>query len=79
MLNTLTGKVSWPCFARNIRVAMAEDGIGCREAAKTIGISPATLSRITRHSKEPTATNYLKIMDWLGRRMVQPLGGRNAG
>lgn len=52
-------------FGRNIRVRTAQRNIHMYEAAREIGCSAATLSRIC-HGKSPSVENYLRIRSWLG-------------
>lgn len=51
-------------FAHALRVRAAERGISGRDAAKEIGVSAATYSRIAR-GHEPTVTSYLLIKRWI--------------
>ncbi|MFO1334345.1 MAG: helix-turn-helix transcriptional regulator [Piscinibacter sp.] len=48
-------------------------GMGIREAAKQVGISPATLSRV-ENKKIPDLETFSKICKWLGRDPAVFLG-----
>ena len=48
-------------------------GVGIREAAKQVGISPATLSRV-ENEKVPDLETFSKICKWLGRDPAVFLG-----
>lgn len=43
---------------------MARKHITCRDAAKEVGCSPATVSRVC-NGKPPDVENYLRISKWL--------------
>lgn len=47
-----------------LRLWRAVENIGLREAAKELGISPATLSRI-ENGKSVDAATFLKLIYWL--------------
>ena len=48
-------------------------GVGVREAARQVGISPATLSRV-ENKKVPDLETFSKICKWLGRDPAVFLG-----
>lgn len=66
-----TNKISE--LARRVREKRA--GMGIREAAKDIGISPATLSRI-ENGKVPDLDTFGRICDWTGDNPSAFLGLR---
>ena len=51
-------------IAELLRLYLAVNHIGVREFAKTVDISPATVSRITRGEQIDAAT-MLKMIRWL--------------
>lgn len=58
----------WPEFARQVRIAMAEDNLSIRQAADVIGVDQATLHRLAKHGKEPSASTYIFVERWLNAR-----------
>ncbi len=58
-------------LAREIEERRA--GMGVREAAKLVGISPATLSRV-ENKKIPDLETFTKICAWLGKDPAVFLG-----
>lgn len=61
-------------LARKIREKRA--GKGIREAAKEIGISPATLSRV-ENEKVPDLDTFSRICAWMGENPSTFLGVQN--
>lgn len=55
------------------RILQHRDGRGIREAAKEVGISPATLSRV-ENRKVPDLETFGKICAWLGEDPAVFLG-----
>lgn len=60
------------------RLKQHRTGMGVREAAKEIGISPATLSRI-ENAKIPDLETFGRICNWLGDDPAVYLGLAQAG
>jgi hypothetical protein len=60
----------WQGLGRQVRVAMAEDNLSYRQAAEVIGTDQATLHRLAKHGKEPSATTYLRVMHCLEARIL---------
>ncbi len=58
------------------KIQLRRAGKGIREAAKEIGISPATLSRV-ENKKIPDLETFGKICKWLGDDPAIYLGIRN--
>jgi transcriptional regulator with XRE-family HTH domain len=48
-----------------VRIQEKRGGMGIREAAKQVGVSPATLSRV-ENKKIPDLETFEKICQWLG-------------
>ena len=63
-------------LARRIQEKRA--GMGVRETAKEVGISPATLSRV-ENKKVPDLATFGKICKWLGDDPAQYLGLTSSG
>jgi transcriptional regulator with XRE-family HTH domain len=55
-------------FARSIKAALKQERLSMRELAKEIGCSVATISRVCAE-KPPDVENYLKIQQWLSKRV----------
>ncbi len=53
-------------FSAKVRMRIAERNIDMRTAAKEIGCSHATVSRVS-NGKSPDVENYLRIEKWLGK------------
>lgn len=51
-------------FGRKLRMKLADLNIDVRSAAKKIGVSPATISRVCCE-KSPDVENYLRIKKWI--------------
>ena len=51
-------------FATKLRVAIARRGIHLRKAAEEIGVSHATISRVSRGTA-PDVFSYFRIQYWL--------------
>lgn len=58
-------------FATEVRVFMARKHITSREAAREIGCSHATVSRIC-NGGPPDVENYLRIRKWLSHPTPEP-------
>jgi len=50
-----------------IKVLFHMDGLSCRKAAKSAGVSASTLNRITR-GEMPDLPTYLRLKEWLHKR-----------
>lgn len=64
--------MDWPDFGKRVRIAMAEDNLSIRQAADVIGVDQATLHRLAKHGKEPSASTYIFVERWLTSRGQQP-------
>lgn len=60
--------MDWPDFGKRVRIAMAEDNLSIRQAAAVIGVDQATLHRLAKHGKEPSASTYIFVQRWLDER-----------
>ena len=56
--------IDWKHLANDVRFERHRRGIGVRQAAKEIAISPATVSRI-ENRKPMTAEGFMLICRWL--------------
>lgn len=52
-----------------IRLYRSVNNINVRTMSKTIGVSPATLSRI-ENGKEMSADSLMKLMNWLFKKLA---------
>ncbi len=52
-------------FGRTVRGELAAKGLSVRRAAREIGISSATVSRVAR-GRPPDVESYLRLRLWLG-------------
>lgn len=59
------------------RIQEFRAGKGIREAAKEIGVSPATLSRV-ENGKIPDLETFGKVCSWIGEDPAQYLGLRSS-
>jgi len=66
---TLSGRIRPNRLGRMLRLQRTIDQIGLREAARSIGISSATMMRI-EHGQAFDAETLLKIWTWL----LSPVG-----
>jgi transcriptional regulator with XRE-family HTH domain len=62
-------------LAARVRARRSDLGIGMREAARQIGVSAATLSRVERGGHLPDRENLFRFMRWL----EPDAGGKGAG
>jgi len=53
-------------FARVVRNKLVRKGLSARDAAKLIGLSHATISRVCKGG-QPDLETYLKIVRWLDK------------
>jgi transcriptional regulator with XRE-family HTH domain len=65
------GEIKIDLLAKRVQVRRAEKGI--REAAREVGVSPATLSRV-ENKKIPDLETFSKICRWLGEDPAEYLG-----
>ncbi len=66
-------------FARRIRVRMAEEGMDMKTAARLIGCSHSTISRVCAGISAPDVENYLRIEKWLSKAQAKPSTSRVSG
>jgi len=57
--------IDWPKLSEDVRVQRARKRVSVRDAAREIGVSPATLSRF-ENGKELTSDNFMAVCKWLG-------------
>lgn len=60
------------------KIQLRRAGKGIREAAKEVGVSPATLSRV-ENGKVPDLETFGKVCSWLGEDPAVYLGIRPSG
>lgn len=65
-------------FSKSLRVAIAERNLDMLRAAKEIGCSHSSISRIC-NGKSPDVENYLKIQKWLSKAQAKPSTSRVSG
>lgn len=58
-------RINWKNWGRSVKVQRMGKQLGLREAAKQIGISPATLSRV-EHGHNISVPVFLAVEAWRG-------------
>lgn len=64
--------INWKKLAEESRVKRARERLSVRDAAKRIGISPATVSRF-ENDNELSADHFMLVCQWLGFKAEETL------
>ena len=64
--------IDWKWLAEESRVKRARLRLSVRDAAKQIGVSPATVSRY-ENDRDLSAENFMKVCHWLGIKAEEAL------
>lgn len=64
--------IDWTQLGEESRVKRARERLSVRDAAKSIGISPATVSRF-ENDKELSADHFMLVCQWLGLKAEETL------
>ena len=66
--------LDWPEFGARLRMAMARANMSYRQTAAASGVDQATLHRVAKHGKPPSADNYILMARWLLSQKETPHG-----